>query len=174
MIIDKFFIACSIFAINSACTKTNPVANDSEVFQWAQDNLNIAFSQTDQIKPKFFERAKIPTDYKYKKTYLDFNETIAPTPISLENADFLRDVGIVSALAEHCKLPWNEKQFLPMMQWQRNRNPDMNRQGYKIYTIALSHGYAMGITDTLLKTWQPDCEQFKSDFEGKLFADKFP
>ena len=163
-----------LILIHSACAKSKPVPNDNDVFQWAQDNLKIAFSQTNEIKPEFFELAKIPADVEYEKTYLDFDETTAPSPISLKNANFLRDVGVVSALADHCKLRWNDNNFLPMMQWQRNRAPEINRQGYKIYTIGFSHGYSMGVTDTLLKTWQPDCERLRNDLKGKLFADVFP
>jgi len=157
-----------------SCTQAKTVPSDNEVFVWARKNLEAAFSQTDRIKPDFFEAARIYDSFDYAKTPEDFDEVKFPKTITDDNAGFLRNVGIVSALAEHCKLQWSERNFLPMMQWQRARLPKPERNGYLIYRIGVSHGFAMGKTELILKHWQIDCDRFKADIEGKLFADVFP
>jgi hypothetical protein len=77
-------------------------------------------------------------------------------------------------LAEHCELPWNERNFLPMMQWQRTNLTNDERQGVLITRIGFSHGFAMGRTETLLRTWKPNCDQLKIDLDNRMFADVFP
>jgi len=167
-------ILLSIVALITAvsCQESSPPPDDAEVFAWGKATLTSAVSQTDRLRPKFFETARIPNDFEYKKTGKDFGEEEFKK-ISESNANFLRDVGIVSALAEYCKLPWNENNFLPMMQWQRTRLPDNERNGLLTYQMAVSHGYAMGITDDVLEHWKPNCDQLKTDLDGKLFADVF-
>lgn len=164
-----FFLA---LVAASSCQQSSPPPDDADVFAWGQTTLARAVSQTDRLQPAFFETARIPKDFEYKKTGADFGEENSKQ-ISELNANFLRNVGIVSALAEYCKLPWNEDNFLPMMQWQRTRLPKEERNGLLTYRMAVSHGYAMGITDDVLEHWQPDCDQLKIDLDRKLFADVF-
>ena len=169
----KIFLLFFTLVATVSCQQSTPPPIESEVFAWGEATLESAVSQTDRLKPKFFELARIPSDYKYLKTAKDFGEKDLDKKISDSNANFLRDVGIVSALAEHCELPWNEDNFLPMMQWQRTRLPKEERNGLLTYRIAVSHGYAMSITDDVLEHWQPDCDQLKIDIDGKLFANVF-
>lgn len=163
----------ALFLIFS-CAQAKKRPSDSEVFAWARINLEVAFSQTDRIKPEFFEVTRIPDDFDYAKTPESFYEVRPPRTITDDNASFLSDVGIVSALAEHCKLQWEERNFLPMMQWQRARLPKSEHRGSLIYRIGVSHGFAMGKTELILKHWKIDCDRFKTDIEGRLFADMFP
>ena len=156
----------------TACSKNNPVPNDSDVFAWGHSTLHLTLSQTDKISPDFFDLALIPHDYDYSKGKYDSPPT--DEKVNSLNAQFLSHVGIVSSLADYCSLDWNDQNFLPMMQWQRSRPPKQKRNGQLISRIGFAHGYAMGTTDELLKVWQPNCDQLTSDLDGQFFSEKFP
>lgn len=169
----RLFILTSAIVF-CACSGSGPVASKADVYSWGSENLETAMSQTDVVLPKFFEVALVPSDFNYD-TVEDLNVSAdEPVSISPDNALFLRDVGIVSALAEYCDLPWNERNFLPMMQWQRAHLSKDERQGVLITRIGFSHGFAMGRTGTLLNVWQPDCTLLRNDLDGRMFADVFP
>ena len=118
--------------------------------------------------------AIIPKTFKFNRTAKSFEEpenyTYFPDD---QNAQFLRNVGIVSSLADHCKLDFDNLNFLPMMQWQREYLGPSERSGYKIYVIGVSHGYAMGSTDKWLQENPIDCQRFKDNFKGRSFKDRF-
>ena len=156
------------------CANPNAAPSGKDVFTWANQTLEAALSQTNGVKPEFFELARIPDDFVFPKVPADFGEATITRVISDDYSNFLRDMGIVSSLADHCGLPWQKQNFIPMREWYKSRLPGDERNGYLLYRIGVVHGYAMGKTDTLLKHWKIDCERFKVDIDGKLFADAFP
>ena len=162
-----------LLVLVGSCTNVSSYG-DADVYDWGESTFEAALSQADQIAPKLSEYARMPED-------IDLEGRVEPGPVSGEstqidasNLDFVRDVGVVSALARHCALPWEDRNFLPMMQWQRSRLPAEEQRGHRIGKIGFAHGFAMGRTDHLLFTWQPDCKQLASDLEGRMFADVFP
>ena len=174
MLRNKIALFIALILPILGCSLNQHETSEAEVIEWARLNLETALSQTKQIKPEFFEAALIPSDFEYPKSPADFDESGPPQEIATADAEFLRNVGIVSALAEHCQLEWNDRNFLPMMQWQRTRVPQSQRNGHLIYKMGFSHGYAMGTTDRILEHWEVDCDRLKSDLSGKLFADVYP
>ncbi|MGJ8558756.1 MAG: hypothetical protein ACSHX3_00830 [Litorimonas sp.] len=169
-----FGIITSFTFLVVACTSNaTDIPDKTVVHAWGIDILNRAISQTDAIAPSFFDLALIPADFDYSNvSYVPGNPN-SPTEVTTDNIEFLRNIGIVSALLEYCELPWDERNFLPMMQWQRALVPEPDRYGLMIAKIGTTHGYAMGITGKLLNVWQPDCARLKSDLEGHMFADVF-
>ncbi len=95
--------------------------------------------------------------------------------VALGYADkkFLRDAGVISSVAEYCDLEWDEKQFLPMMQWQRLSVPKSEIYGYQIAVVGYIHGLAQGHTDKWLSENEAECGKVREILKGNLFADKF-
>lgn len=172
------YLLLSILALHffssTACTKKNPTPSKTDVYTWSKTTLEILSGAGVKELEDLKLDAVIPRDFEFQRRPNDFGEDISNlfVPDHL-NTELIRNLGITSAIAEHCGINYETLNFLPMMQWQRTLLPSEERNGYKIYVIGLSHGYAMGRTDIWLETNQIDCEMVNAKLSGRLFIEKF-
>ena len=174
MTLKSLSISLTLSAIVlTACTPKQETPSKTEALEWSQTTLravtqgapNMDTLMSEAIIPRTFNFSRSAKSFEEAENYVYFPDE--------QNTQFLRNVGIVSALADHCKLDFDSLNFLPMMQWQREFLKPSERSGYKIYVIGVSHGYAMGSTDKWLQENPIDCSRFKDNFKGRSFKDRF-
>ena len=161
-------------ALLAACAPKQEVPSKADALEWSETTLNIVTAGYPSSLDTLIRDAVIPKTFKFNQTPKSLGEaenyTYFPDD---QNAQFLRNVGIVSSLADHCKLDFDNLNFLPMMSWQREYLSRSEHSGYKIYVIGVSHGYAMGSTDKWLQDNPIDCTRFKDNFKGRSFKESF-
>ena len=144
------------------CTENTAVkveANKPAVYSWS----NAQIARLEKIYPEAFKERLLaaPSD---ETNQLPFDKV---------DLIFLRDAGIISSVAEFCGLDWAEKNYLPIMQWQRLQVSDSEKNGEKIAIAGALHGAYQGQTDGWLNDNDAKCDQARNVLDGNLFADKF-
>jgi len=170
----RFFAVIIMFTLLLSCSSNGSAASKSDVYSWGIVTLDDLI----KIYPTSFQAmssgALIPDDLDFSKLNANYDKN-SNMQISLDRVDieFLRNAGIISSVSEHCNLDWAEKNFLPMMQWQRQQVPSSERNGYQIAVVGFIHGFAQGRTDEWLLENNAKCEQVRTVLKDHLFDDKF-
>ena len=170
----NYIVLIFTLVVLTACEKVTPIATKENVKYWSHNTL---MSLTSDYPDSFIEirqSAVLSKDFNFPKGPEDFGEKADNLFITESlNASLIRDIGLISIIAEHCGLDWNERNFLPMMQWQRNYLPENERKGYKIYVIGVSHGFAMGTASQWIEENPIDCKNVKVNLKNNFFSDVF-
>lgn len=164
----------------SSCSEKPPqaqpqYATPSEVYGWADVNINLIPDRfLNESVDTLLADAFIPSDFPYGKTRVDFPDAAdIEYEIHALNFKTIKNAGIISSLADFCKLDYKALNFFPLMTWQRDQLPEASRNGYEIYVLGVAHGYAMGKTDQWLETYPIDCAQFEAALAGRFFSEVF-
>ena len=115
----------------------------------------------------------LPEDFQFGDDLRYTGDRGTDRTIPLKDREILRNVGIVSGMAEGCGLDWADRNFLPMMQWQRSRLPESDRNGLYVAKLGASHGVAMQIGSLLTQLPDFDCDSFRAAVDGSMFVDRF-
>ena len=164
---SKIMKLCLLFIISTifiyGCSENEEkktLATKPSVYEWSGDLIK----QLADIYPDSFQ-----------KTLLDPSTTDANSEVPFNKVElvFLRDAGIISSISEVCDLDWAEKNYLPVMQWQRTLVTEAERNGRKISMVGALHGAYQGQTDNWLQEHDAKCDEAQTILSGNLFADKF-
>lgn len=158
----------------SACAKSLPPPTPADVSRWADVNVAYIPPVPSADWEALLISARIPSEYAYPKSRLDFNGGKDPVfDIEDWNWEMVKNTGIASSVADFCKLDYEALNYFPMMDWQRSQLPDVVSNGYEIYVLGFAHGYAMGKTDQWLETNGMDCAGFEKAFADRFFSEVF-
>ena len=88
-----------------------------------------------------------------------------------EDREFMiiQNVGVISAFAEHCGMPWEEHNFLPFMRWQRTRTD----KHAKANVLAATHGIYQSTVTSWIKEHGVDCKKIRPVLVGNFFGHNF-
>jgi hypothetical protein len=90
----------------------------------------------------------------------------ANPPVTDEQARAIVGAGTISVLAEHCGLDWTRRNFMPMMQYHRQKLK-MNRR--QMALVGLLHGITMGAVGGVARQ-TPCSPEMKASIEKRLIA----
>ena len=170
------FILAFCSFLFSACN-SNQKPSFETVYEWSETTLNLVPHENNEEEwATFIQSAVLNVSFDAVISRMDLEAgkyDERELEIDTKNRQFVRNVGIVSSIADYCELDFDNLNFLPMMQWQRDIVYPQNRQGNEIKYLGFAHGFAMGTTDDWLEDNSIDCDIFSERLLGNFFEDKF-
>jgi len=169
-----FLSAIFFVALLATCSANKQTESKADVYAWSIGTLTELATIYPTSFQTMIETAYMPDGLDFTKANLNYDKN-SNMQLSLDSVDkkTLRNIGIISSLAEYCDLEWVSNNFSPMMQWQRLHVSVKERNGYQIRVVGFIHGFAQGSADGWLQKNSAKCEQVRRILKGRLFSDKF-
>lgn len=163
-------------ACNATAPSSTPPPSKERVHTWARNTVDklSAESPTHKDFQAYLDNVVISESFDYSQYNLKYDPK-SNKDVIIQETDrvFLRNIGVISVLGEYCKLEWNKKNFLPMMQWQRKFVTQSERNGYYIAIVGFTHGFTMGKMDNYIEDNDIHCDDITPTLKDNLFADNF-